>query len=191
MTALEKAQTEMRKLVFNSSDSETLAPFFSGCDPERVRVYRELSRNSFQSTLDTLFEVTRSYYRATDRLKDWNNLGSQFIDQNPPKDFRINWTAVGFSEFIEGKLEPWLQELAKYEWFYFLASSGSPQLQDFQYPIPQWFQKNGPAFEILTKEDFVPLRKSLKKTRVAIFQDSVSFEVRCLEVTESQATSGK
>ena len=191
MTDLERAQIEMQRLVFDSRGGESLALFFKGCDPDQVKIYRDLSRNSFQSTLDTLFEVTRSYFIATDRLDDWKNLGNGFIDHNPPKDFRINWTGAGFSEFLEGKVAPWLRELAKYEWLYFLAASGSPQLQSFDFPVPQWFQKNGPAFETLTEEHFALLGESAKKTTVAIFQDPATFEVRCLEVTESPTTSGK
>ena len=95
--------------------------------------YRESIHFSLQETLDLLYSVTKGAYEESSQDLTWESQGEDFINQNWPKDIRLNWTFEKFSAWLS--VEPWLKELAEYEWARFLVSSSrDPEAEDWINP---------------------------------------------------------
>ena len=156
---------------------------------ERLKIYRELVRNS-------LFSLISNFYPCTHKIlnKHWKVLLSKYIEQYPPNSPILSKVGEHFPEFLKKeksiiKKYPFISELALYEWLEVetyeqednevknkqLVLNPIHTICRFEYQIPEIAEKI---------KDKKPLGKIKKEqTNVLIYRDPKDFSVRFIELS--------
>ena len=191
--SLKKTQKIIKDLIlFDSAwNKRSKVKSLSKSTLERIKIYRELVRNSFS-------DISVNIYPFTYKLlsKNWDKLLSDYLEKYPPSSPILNKVVENLSVYLSIRKDilkkyPFISELARYEWIEVevYEREGSVQknkvlslnpiyeICTFQYAIPE-------IVEMI--EDNRPLGKIYKqKTNVLIYRDPKDFSVRFFELSTS------
>ncbi len=157
---------------------------------ERLKVYRELVRNSF-------IEVSKNIYPYTHKLlsKNWDQLMSDYIEKYPPASPILNRVVEYLPAYLSSRKDilskyPFIGELARYEWLEvviyerenvpknnYLSLNPIHEICTFHYPIPDIVEM------IENNQSLGKMHK--QKTNVLIYRDPKNFSVRFFELSTS------
>ena len=190
---LKKTQKIIKDLIlFNSVwNKRNKIKSLSKSTLERIKIYRELVRNSFCDISINIYPVT---YKLLS--KSWDALLSDYLEKYPPGSPILNKAVENLSVYLSGRKDilkkyPFISELAHYEWLEveiyereggvkknkILSLNPIYEVCTFQYPIPE-------IVEMI--ENNKSLRKIYKQTtNVLIYRDPEDFSVRFFELSAS------
>ena len=192
-TSLKRIQKIIKDLILFDSvwNKRSKVKGLSKLTIERIKIYRELVKNSF-------YDISTNIYPFTYKLlsKSWDKLLSDYLEKYPPSSPILNKVIEHLPEYLSARKDilkkyPFISELAHYEWleveiYEREGSSGKSKILSlnpvheictFQYPIPE-------IVEMI--ENNQTLGKIYKqKTNVLVYRDPKDFSVRFFELSTS------
>lgn len=155
---------------------------------KRITLYKELVRNSFNSTFENIYPNTFKLVK-----NNWNELYTEYIKQYPPDSPLLNRVVEHLSEFLTTKKNilkkyPFISELAKFEWaeveIYEKEDYTNNKNKQELNPIHMILRFEYPIVEILKLIEKKKAIKTIEKKQVNIllYRDPKSLKVRMFEL---------
>lgn len=166
---------------------------------ERIKIYRELVRNSLKDVVSNIYPYTRKVLK-----NKWNKLLPAYLEAYPPTSPILNRVAEHFPTYLLKqknilKRYPFISELALYEWLELevyekenindkkkikngFCLNPAHTIPRFQYPVPQ-------IIEIIKSKKLTKLAEVTKQpTNVLIYRDPKTLTVRFFELSLATST---
>lgn len=158
---------------------------------ERIKIYRELVRNSLSDVISNIYPYTREILK-----NEWNKLLPAYLEAYPPTSPILNRVAERFSDYLSKqknilKRYPFISELALYEWLELevyekevAESNGRKNGQSLLNPIHVLHRFQFPISEIVEN---IKNKKRLgrikqRPTTILIYRDPKTLTVRFFEL---------
>jgi len=188
---LKKTEEAIKDLIlFDSSwKNKKLTGQFPQKVLQRLKIYKELVKNSFDSLFTSIYPHTYKLIK-----KDWTNIYKKYLKECPPDSPMLNRVAKKLPKFLSKQTDvlkkyPFISELAQFEWLEVEVyereeTNGKRKSIEQLNPIHEIYKFEYPITKIVNMIDKKQLVKNIKKENLnlIIYRDPKDLKVRLFEL---------